>query len=333
NLQITGVRIFNRNNYNNDALDIDGCRNVTVSYFIADSDDDGITLKSTSPKPCENITITNCVVSSRCNAIKLGTETNGGFKNINISNCVVKPSEISAPPFFGRERGSSAISLEIVDGGIMEGVSISNIVVDGTESPIFIRLANRARTYQEGVVIDRVGHISAVSISNIRIKNSGKTGCSITGLPEYPVNDIRLNNIVYEQLGGGIAEDISTVIEEKPTEYPEATMFGTLPAYGFYIRHATNITFNGVQFATTTEDVRPALYLDDVKGGVFNNMQLQSNEKTNANIWLKNSRDIIVKESLLKGRSNCFVNLEGNNNAQISIIDPLAEFKKRKRYR
>jgi polygalacturonase len=270
NLQINGLRIFNRNNYNNDALDLDGCRNVTVANLITDSDDDGITLKSTSPKPCENISISNCVISSRCNAIKLGTESNGGFKNINISNCVVKPSDVEAPAFFGRERGTSAIALEIVDGGTMENISVSDIIVDGTESPIFIRLGNRARPYRKDLTVDNIGTLHSVSLSNIRIKNAGKTGCSITGLPGYPVHHIRLSNIVLEQAGGVTAEDMNSVIEEKPAEYPEATMFGTLPAYGFYIRHAENIMFDGIEMTTVEEDVRPALILEDVEKSTFN---------------------------------------------------------------
>jgi polygalacturonase len=313
NLQIIGVRVFNRNNYNNDALDIDGCRNVTVSGFIADSDDDGITLKSTSPRSCENISITNCVISSRCNAIKLGTETNGGFRNIQISACVVKPSVLTVPSFFGREGGTSAISLEIVDGGTMENISVSNIVVDGTESPVFVRLGNRARTYQEGVVINKIGTITAVSISNIRIKNAGKTGCSITGLPDHPVDGIRLSNIVMEQAGGGTTEDVNAIVEEKPTEYPEATMFGILPAYGFYIRHAVNVTFDGVQFATAAEDARPAFYLDDVKGSVLTRMQLQGSKKTKTLVRLKNSKDILIKESLVQSKNgSAFIKLEND---------------------
>ena len=40
----------NRNNYNNDAIDIDGCHDVLVQGVFADSDDDAITLKSTSPR-------------------------------------------------------------------------------------------------------------------------------------------------------------------------------------------------------------------------------------------------------------------------------------------
>lgn len=88
-LRIDGITVFNRNNYNNDALDIDGCHDVVVSNMIADSDDDAITLKSTSPRLCEDVVISNCVVSSHCNAIKLGTETNGGFRNIIIRGIAV----------------------------------------------------------------------------------------------------------------------------------------------------------------------------------------------------------------------------------------------------
>jgi polygalacturonase len=321
NLQIIGVKIFNRNNFNNDALDLDGCRNVTVSGLIADSDDDGITLKSTSPKPCENIAIGNCIISSRCNAIKLGTETNGGFRNISISNCVVKPSEIQSPTFFGLEKGISAISLEIVDGGVLENVSISDVVVDGTESPIFIRLANRARTYKKGIVIDRIGNIHAVTLHNIRIRNAGKTGCSITGLPDHPVNNICLSNIILEQSGGATQENMNVKIEEKTADYPEATMFGTLPAYGFYIRHAENITFDGIEFAVTNEDARPALFIDDVKNSIFGKMIFEGNEKTEANIWLTNSTDIIIKESVLKGKSISFVKTADNNSRRIFIVN------------
>jgi polygalacturonase len=100
-LKIEGIKVFNRNNYNNDALDLDGCHEVVVQGMIADSDDDGITLKSTSPRLCENIRISDCVVSSHCNAVKLGTETNGGFRNINISGIVVKPSSNQQEKFFG----------------------------------------------------------------------------------------------------------------------------------------------------------------------------------------------------------------------------------------
>ena len=267
-LTIDGIKVFNRNNYNNDALDLDGCHEVTVTRMMADSDDDGITLKSTSPRLCENISIANCIVSSHCNAIKLGTETNGGFRNINISNIVVKPSYDQKEKFFGQWIGSSAISLEIVDGGLMENVNVSDINVEGTESPIFIRLGNRARGYQlKGtdfdslIPIDHVGSINGIHLDNIQIRNAGAMGCSITGLPHHPVENVWLSHINIHHKGGIKASDLPeierSVKDEKEKDYPESTMWGCLPAKGFFVRHARNIHFSDITIQTAEADVRP----------------------------------------------------------------------------
>ena len=280
-LQIRGIKVQNRNNYNNDALDLDGCHDVVVTGMIADSDDDGITLKSTSPRLCENIRISDCVVSSHCNAVKLGTETNGGFRNISISGIVVKPSSDQSTQFFGAPSkiGSSAISLEIVDGGTMENVSLSDFTVEGTESPIFIRLANRGRGYKlrggdgtlsgngnddtiaELIPIDHVGTMRGLHLSNISVRNAGPVGCSITGLPGHPVEDVWLTNITIHHKGGITQSDLPKINEalqdEKEKEYPEATMWGNLPAKGFFVRHARHVTFHNVEVTTTLPDERP----------------------------------------------------------------------------
>lgn len=260
-VRIDGIRVFNRNNYNNDALDLDGCHDVVVTGMLADSDDDAITLKSTSPRLCENITITGCVVSSHCNAIKLGTETNGGFRNINISDICVKPSEDQSSQFFGLPRGISAISLEIVDGGVLENVNVSGITVEGTESPIFVRLANRARGYYEGQKIDRVGRIDGVHISNVFVNNAGPSGCSITGLPGHPVENVTLSDITICHSGGQKQTPIPA--DEKEKEYPEATMWGVLPARGFFVRHARGIRFDGIEIRTAAPDERPEYVVED----------------------------------------------------------------------
>ncbi len=268
-LRIDGIKVFNRNNYNNDALDIDGCHDVVVKGMMADSDDDGITLKSTSPRLCENVRISDCVVSSHCNAVKLGTETNGGFRNINISGIVVKPSEDQREKFFGQWIGSSAISLEIVDGGVLENVNISDFTIEGTEAPIFVRLGNRARGYHEGQVIDKVGTIDGVHIDNLQIRNAGSMGCSITGLPGHPVKNVRVSRVTLHHQGGVEAADMAeierSVADEKEKEYPEATMWGRLPAKGFYVRHAEQISISDLTVLTDRPDVRPDIVNVDVK--------------------------------------------------------------------
>ena len=262
-LRISDIKVFNRNNYNNDALDLDGCHDVVVSGMIADSDDDAITLKSTSPRLCEDIVITGCVVSSHCNAIKLGTETNGGFRNISISGIVVKPSADQSTQYFGRPRGISAISVEMVDGGVLENVSISDVMVEGTESPIFVRLANRARGYYEGQRIDSVGSLRDVYISNVRVRGAGPTGCSVTGLPDHPVQNVKLSDITIEHAGG--CREVPPTPDEKPAEYPEATMWGLLPAKGFFIRHARGVELDNVTVRTTAPDARPKVVRIDAR--------------------------------------------------------------------
>lgn len=264
-VKIDGIKVFNRNNYNNDALDLDGCHEVVVSNMFADSDDDAITLKSTSPRLCENIRIADCVVSSHCNAIKLGTETNGGFRNINISGIVVKPSYDQKEKFFGQWIGSSAISLEIVDGGVLENVNVSDITIEGTESPIFVRLGNRARGYKEGVPVTEVGKINGIHLNNIQIRNAGSMGCSITGIPGHEVENIWLGNITIHHKGGVTAADMAKINEsikdEKEKEYPESTMWGNLPAKGFFVRHARNIKFNNIEVITEQPDVREVIVI------------------------------------------------------------------------
>ena len=281
-LQIRGIKVINRNNYNNDALDLDGCHDVVVTGMIADSDDDAITLKSTSPRLCENIRISDCVVSSHCNGVKLGTETNGGFRNISISGIVVKPSSDQSTQFFGAPSkiGTSAISLEIVDGGTMENVSLSDFTVEGTESPIFIRLANRGRGYKlrggdgtlsgqgnddtiaELIPIDHVGTMRGLRLSHISVRNAGPVGCSITGLPGHPVEDVTLTDITLHQAGGVTTADLGAIDaalqDEKAKEYPEATMWGNLPAKAFYVRHARGVSFDRVTVTTAAPDARPA---------------------------------------------------------------------------
>lgn len=263
-VKIHGITVINRNNYNNDALDLDGCHNVTVSDMIADSDDDGITLKSTSPRLCEDITISNCVVSSHCNAIKLGTETNGGFRNIIVRGVVVKPSADQSSRYFGLPTGHSAISLEIVDGGTMSNVDIADITITGTESPIFIRLADRHRPYAENAPIDKVGSISGIRLHDILIDGAGPTGCSITGIEGHPVTDVQISDVTMRHAGGQPVT--AAPADEKIAEYPEATMWGILPAKGFWLNHTRNVTFRNVNVITDAPDERPLFVATDSPG-------------------------------------------------------------------
>jgi polygalacturonase len=321
NLYIRNIDVFNHSNKNNDMMDIDGCHNVHISDCTGDSDDDGITLKSTTGRANENIVITNCIVSSHCNAIKMGTESSTGFKNIAISNIVIRPSKISYKSINGTPKGHAGIAIETMDGGFIDGVVISNIRIDGPACPIFIRRGLRARPYYEGQKIEQPGELKNISISNVVATNAGKTGCSIAGIPGYPVENISLSNISIEFEGGGTAENINREVPEEEKSYPEFDMFGELPSFGFFIRHADNIRFSDVQLKTKLADARPAVMISDVSNSEFESLKIENTGKPECLVLAENSREITFSGSNFTGTTSAFLKLKDAKNEKIRLIN------------
>ena len=241
---IDGIRVESTCNANNDGIDIDGCERVRIANCDIRSGDDALVLKSTQERPCRNVVVTNCVLSSLCNAFKLGTESNGGFENIVMSNCAIYDTRISG------------IALELVDGGTLEQVSISNVTMHNTRSAIFIRLGDRARPFKSGMEPIGMGRLRHVRISDVQAFGADAIGCSITGLPGHPVEDVALENITVSFAGGGKVTRTWRSVPEKEKAYPEYGMFGALPAYGFFCRHARGLRLSRVQVSTGA--ARPA---------------------------------------------------------------------------
>ncbi|MCQ2169358.1 MAG: glycoside hydrolase, partial [Bacteroidales bacterium] len=50
---------------------------------------------------------------------------------------------------------------------------------------------------------------------------------------------------------------------------PEFSQFKELPAWGFWIRHAENVTFKNVKLSAAAKDYRPAVVIDDVVNSDF----------------------------------------------------------------
>lgn len=264
---VRGIDIYSHDNYNNDGIDIES-RNVIISDCRIDTDDDAIVFKSKDPTCIvENVTVTNCILSANCNFIKFGTESHGVFRNVAISNCVLhRASEAKFHPWqkivwgvAGFNTGISGIALEVVDGGTMDQVTISNISMEDVQTPVFIRLGKRNQD-------ERIGSLRNVSISNIVATSQSFISGSITGIPEARVENIILRDFIFNIKGGGTAADAAKEVPEVRNNYPENRMFGQmLPSYGFFIRHAQNIVLDNVQLRYHTEkEERHAIVAEDV---------------------------------------------------------------------
>lgn len=295
---VRGIHVSNLKNRNNDGIDLDGCKDCVVSGCVFESDDDGITLKSTCERACENVTICNCIARSHCNAIKMGTESNGGFKNIAISNCVVTSLPDDIDVVYGVRRGLTGVALELVDGGTLENVVVSNVVIDGVTTPLFLRLGNRARPIEQGMPKPDVGSFHNVLLSNIVATRASKVACSITGVPGHMVEDVQLNSIKITCEGGGKHGESAAAVPENEAGYPECMMFGAnLPAYGFYCRHVAGLKLRDVQLRTEQPDTRPAIVGDDVESLVIDGLDVRLADGVPSAVRLIRCPGVVVRNS------------------------------------
>jgi hypothetical protein len=248
---IHGITVYSRVNANNDGIDIDCCERVAISDCNISSGDDAIVLKSTMNRPTRSVAITNCVLSSHCNAFKLGTESNGGFEDIVLSNCTMYDTRLSG------------IAIEMVDGGLLDGVNVSNVSMRDVKSVIFIRLGDRGRPFEEGGPRPGAGKLRNVQIANVKATGAGKVGCAISGIPGHDIENVLIRDVSILAEGG--VKETPDDVPEHPEKYPEHQMFGILPAYGFFCRHVRNIRFDGVETSFADPDERPALVCHDVR--------------------------------------------------------------------
>ncbi|MBN2022347.1 MAG: right-handed parallel beta-helix repeat-containing protein [Pirellulales bacterium] len=263
---IRGLRVWNQLMRNNDGIDLDGCRRVTMSDCIIDSDDDGLCFKSEGLAACEDIVITNCVISSHCNAIKMGTGSMGGFKRVTISNCVVKPSLDPRSVFKHLSPGGiSGISLELVDGGVLESVSIDNVVMQGVKVPIYIRLAHRGARPSPDSPKPGVGTLRNVTLSNITAYETGSVGSSVTGIPGHCAENVTLRNIHIFPKAAVAAGQYKTDVKELADSYPEGTNWGNLPASGLFVRHVRGLLVDGFRLHLPEGEDRAPIWADDVE--------------------------------------------------------------------
>ena len=304
-LTINKVTVRSNAFWNNDALDIVDCVNVTVTDSYFDASDDAICLKShDANKICENVVIRNCVARSGASGIKFGTVSRGGFKNIKFSNITV----------YNTLR--SAFTVEVVDGGVAENISIDSLYSYNTGNVIYLRVGDR---WSDG----RPSSMNGISISNVYAEiPEGKpdTGyeyegptednprnispCAIVGLPGHDITNVTIKHVTLVYPGGGnpnyakvgLSAKELDAIPEMPDAYPEFSQFKELPAWGFYLRHAKNITFENIDLTAQKADYRPAIVLDDVKDMTLTGMKYKEPVKTKNQVFTYKSKNIQINK-------------------------------------
>lgn len=282
---ITGIRVVSTTYWNNDGLDIVNCRRVRIEDCDINAADDGICLKS-DPSPdgrwCEDIFIARCRIRSSASAFKLGTASHVGFRRVQAEDLEIYDTY------------RSAVALETVDGGLLEDITVRRVRARNTGNAVFLRIGQRNLSKPPG-------RLRNIELSDIEVEvpadrpdagydhagpplkvAANLIPSSIVGLPDRPVENVTLRNITITY-GGGARRDRAEVplsrldqMPERRSNYPEFSMFGELPAWGFFLRHADGVRFENVTLRLAAPDYRSALVADRVQGLTLQGVKIKS---------------------------------------------------------
>jgi polygalacturonase len=218
--------------------------------------------------------------------IKFGTEANGGFRNVTVANCVC--------------RSCRGLALEEVDGGILENININNItMMDVPTYAIYVVTGKRNR----GPNVTQPSRMRNVLIANVTADGvSANSGIQIFGLPEQPIEGLRLENIRLVCKGGGTEEQASKTPPELDAAYPEPR--GVMPGYGVFARHVRGLELANITLSFQNDDKRPAMVVSDVDGLEVDNFKAQLSEGVSA-AKLDGVKNVVIRNSpVLKGMAD-----------------------------
>jgi len=150
-----------------------------------------------------------------------------------------------------------------------------------------------------------------ITISNIEAKGANATGCAISGLPEKRIENLTLSNIRLSFDGGGAKAEAGRVVPEKAEAYPEYSMFGSLPGYGFFCRHVNGLKLSNVQVQLEKNDGRHALVLDDVEDAVIDGFDAPVCRGGNSTIRLSDAKNISIRGCRPKAGTDVFLEVQG----------------------
>ena len=175
--------------------------------------------------------------------------------------------------------------------------------------------------YPEGMEKPKIGQFRNVKISNIIATGASRTGCSITGIPGHPIENVSLSNIKISYKGGGTKENAQRIVPENAKKYPESTMFGILPAYGFYVRNARGVKFHNMDLGFEKRDDRPALVFDDVNDLEICGLDAQGSPSAQALIRLRQVEGAFIHSCWPRNKVTTFIRVDGDRLNNVALMN------------
>ena len=98
-------------------------------------------------------------------------------------------------------------------------------------------------------------------------------------------------------------------------------MFGDLPSYGLYIRHANSLTLRNVQLAFIEDDFRHALFAEDAGNLVIDGLRAQCAPAGSAQMLFKGVRAALISGCAPDSGVAPFLEVTGDGNRGIALMN------------
>ena len=248
---------------NGDAMDIGASKNVLLYNCTITAGDDGICMKSSKNKntigaALQNIVIENCVVYHAHGGFVTGSNTDGGMHNIYVRNCDFVGTDVGLRFKSGRDRGA-----------LVDNIYISNIFMRDIVNEAILFNTYYENSKDNGKVFpvtDRTPIFKNIYIDSV-FCNGARQAASLVGLPEMPIQDIKITN-----------------------SYIKANK-------GFYSDNAKNITLDNVEIVPANG---PIFNLNQSSGFVLNKILFPKDAANFMSLAGKDTKSISIENTDLK---------------------------------
>jgi polygalacturonase len=249
-LTIRNVRVKNPEYaHNGDGMDIESCKNFLIEGCTLDVGDDAICIKSGKDEegrkrgiPTENGVIRNNTVYNGHGGFVVGSEMSGGARNIFVQNCT----------FMGTDKGLRFKSVR-GRGGVVEKIFAKDIYMkDIAQEAVFfdlyyfVKFATDGERDMRPVVNEGTPVFRDMHFENI-VCNGATKGVFVRGLPEMPVRNIVMENMVLS------AETGIELTDSDQIRFKNVQLITKHTKPVIFIENSSKISFDGIQYNDQSE--------------------------------------------------------------------------------
>jgi polygalacturonase len=269
---------------NTDGIDVNGCRDMSITDCHITCGDDAIILKATpDARSTERVAVSNCIVTTNCIGIGIGQETESDIRQVAVSNCVFTKCH-------------RMFTIGVWSGGTVEDVVVSNCVGDTLDNFSLARPIQMEVKQHIGWDVP-LGKIRNVQVSNFLARTCGRillTAQEGTTLDNVVLRDI---NLVYADLEDPEALSPATGTQGS-NQYANRNLEARRQRAAVVVENARDFVMDGLYIHWPENPAgRPphaAVWARNVAGGLWN-IPMAKASMPSADALLLHNVDVIRK--------------------------------------